>query len=55
VQDFQKLLANNKEKLGIDHLNLTGIPAPQQQEKSSASARGSFAQYARFTAFSIYR
>jgi len=54
VQDFQKLLTNNKEKLGIDHLNLSGIPAPQQQQQSSASNR-SFSQYARLTAFSIYR
>ncbi|GFG34861.1 hypothetical protein Cfor_10393 [Coptotermes formosanus] len=55
VRDFQDLLAKNKQKLGIDQLNLTGIPAPQQQEQSSAPNRRSFIQYARLTAFSIYR
>ncbi|XP_069693033.1 dual oxidase-like [Periplaneta americana] len=53
VEDFQRLLSNNKGRLGIDQLNLTGIPTPHQQQ--SGSNRRSFIQYARLTAFSIYR
>lgn len=55
VEDFQRLLSHNEGRLGIDQLNLTGIPVPQQQGQVAASNRRSFIDHARFTVFSIYR
>ncbi|PNF15893.1 Dual oxidase 2 [Cryptotermes secundus] len=53
VEDFQRLLSNNEGRLGIDQLNLTGIPVPQG--KVAALNRRTFIDHARVTVSSIYR